>query len=971
MERGWGGALNSRRAEPHLMRPLFIIIFLFSFARLSAQDSIADPLQSYILSLSNKVETEDRLVGNMNPDSAANLPFGIVKEIGATRYIVCIDSAKYLNNSATMSAYMAMEFPGSTQKICFSAQNIAFNPKGVMPGPNTKLVLVSEHRISLGPKITMVLKPDGFNYVEWDCNGFSAVNLKGYFEFDPGMIYPDPELMNPDSIVRAMFQIHTNDIHNMVVQTSIAPFCVRGMDGSSFSVADATADFSELANAPNMQFPQGYNTSNFNGDPLLWTGFYMRNFTVRLPKELSRDGQRPTISAQNMVIDQSGVSGIFNATNLFNTNQGSMSGWGFSVTTIGVTIISNHLNGAQMGGFIRLPVSETDSLVYGCVISQNPSTGSLDYVFAIQPAGDMKAQVLGGTLTLYPTSSVQVIKQNGKFRPTATLNGKYSLADGNARVKNLQFQNMVLASDAPILRSATFALVPDDHDSSKMAGFHFSINSIQFGLLNNQPAIAFEVGVNFSDGNALSIGATAGFKVKTNTTTVANPAEGVGATKPKMNFDGVSINSIGLDFESGPFTLVGLIQFMENDPVYGKGFNGNINFTIDKVMTAPAQASVWFGRVNNMRYFYVDAAVPITIPVGSNVAIYRFMGGIYYHMSRALNTPLENQLYTNAFGTASQYAPNPNIGLGIKAGVTIGSYPLEKPCNGDAALEIAFNGNGGMSFISFTGNVFFMTAINQRMNVNPNSVPMVASLVMNYDFQNDALHAALGAQVHFPGVVGGGQASLHFEPGLWYVHIGRPQTRVNLTVMNLFNLNAYFETGQMIDPMPPPPPQVTSVVSANGLYDQRDENALTAGGGLCFGAGFNAGMDGEFPITQNISVWYEIAAGAGFDVMILNYGPNAHCQSSTSVIGVNGWYSTGQIYAFLQGGVGVSGTAANQNFNVTILSLSAAALLQARLPNPTWVGGTVGCDYDILGGVVSGHVDCAFSLGNQCNIIQQ
>jgi hypothetical protein len=954
------------------MRPLIICLLVFAHMRLTAQqDSIADPLQSYILSLSNKVETENKLVGNMNPDSAANLPFGIVKEIGATRYIICIDSAKYLSNAAFMSAYMAMEFPGSQQKICFSAQNIAFNPKGVMPGPNTKLVLVSEHRISLGPKITMVLKPDGYNYVEWDCNGFSAVNLKGYFEFDPGMIYPDPENAVQDSVVRATFQIRTNDIHNMVVQTSMAPFCVRGMEGMSFTVVDATADFSELANAPNMIFPQGYNLSNYAGDPLLWTGFYMRNFIVKLPKELSRNGQRPFVAATNLLIDQSGVSGLFSANNLITLSQGSMSGWGFSVQTIGINIVSNHLNGAAMAGYIRLPVSETDSLAYACVISQNNSTGSLDYVFAITPANDMKAQVLGGTLTLYSTSSVQVVKQNGKFRPTATLNGKYSLAHNNARVKNLEFQNMVLASDAPILRSAIFALVPESPDSSKMAGFQFSINTIQFGLYGNEPAISFNVGVNFSDGNALSIGADAGFIVKTSTITVANPAEGAGATKLKMQFDGVAINNIALDFHSGPFTLDGLIQFRENDPIYGKGFNGNIQFTIDKVMNAPAQAGVWFGRVNNMRYFYVDAAVPVTIPIGTNVAIYRFMGGIYYHMSRAGNVPLENQLYSNAFGNANQYTPDSNMGLGIKAGVTIGSYPLEKPCNGDAALEIAFNANGGMSFINFTGNVFFMTSINQRMNVNPNNVPVVASIIMNYDFQNDALHAALGANVHFPGVNGSGQASLHFEPGLWYVHIGRPQTRVTLSVLNLATIGAYFETGQMIDPMPPPPPQVTSVVNMNGLYDQRDENALTAGGGVCFGASFNAGDADQFAITENVAVYYSFGIGAGFDIMVLNYGPNAHCQSSSAVVGINGWYATGQLYAYLQGAIGLTGEVANQPFNVTILSLSAAALLQARLPNPTWVGGSVGCDYDILGGVVSGHVDCAFQLGNQCNIIQQ
>lgn len=952
-------------------RTLLIALLLYLPADVRAQDSIADPLQSYILSLHNKVETEDKLVGTMNPDSAANLPFGIVKEIGATRYIICVDSARYLNNAAFMAAYMALEFPGSQQKICFSAQNIAFNPKGVMPGPNTKLVLVSEHRISLGPKVTMVLKPDGFNYVEWDCNGFSAVNLKGYFEFDPGMIYPDPDYPAQDSVVRATFQVHTNDIHNFVVQASIAPFCVRGMEGLSFAVMDATADFSELSNAPNMFFPQGYSMAPFNGDPQMWTGFYMRNFVVTLPRELSKNGQRPTIIAQNLIIDQSGVSGIFSAQNLFNLSQGSMSGWGFSVNSIGVNIVSNHINGAQMSGFIRLPVSETDSLAYACVITQNLQTGQLDYAFGISPAYDMNAQVLGGTLTLYNTSAIVVSKQNGKFKPVATLNGKYSLSNNNARVKNLQFQDLVLVSEAPLIRSGTFALVPDDHDSSKMAGFHFTINSVQLGLLNNQTAIAFTVGVNFSDGNALSIGASAGFNVKTTTTTVANPAEGIGATKPKMQFDGVAINSIGLNFHSGPFSLDGLITFMDNDPIYGKGFHGSIQFTIDKIMSAPAQANVWFGRVNGMKYFYVDAAVPITIPCGANVAIYRFMGGIYYHMTRVSTTPLENQLYSNAFGNALQYTPDANTGLGIKAGVTIGSYPSERPVNGDAALEIAFNANGGMSYINFTGNVFFMTTINQRMNANPNNIPMVASLVMQYDFQNDAMHAALGANIHLPAVTGSGQASFHFEPGLWYVYIGRPQTRVTISVGGVGNMTAYFETGQQIDPMPPPPIQVTSVVNANGLNDQRDEIALTNGSGLAFGASFSSGASGGFELGEHLEVYYVVGAGAGFDIMILNYGPNAHCQNSTAVIGVNGWYASGQIYAYLQGSVGLSGELLSQEFNVTILSLSAAAILQAKLPNPSWVGGSIGCDYDILGGAISGHVDCAFQVGNQCSIIQQ
>ncbi|HET6990247.1 MAG TPA: hypothetical protein VFJ43_02940, partial [Bacteroidia bacterium] len=78
------------------MKFLLPIIFLFINGTLFSQtDSTINPLQSQVLSICNKVENENRFAGNMNPDSAASLPFGIVKEIGGTQYIIAIDSAKF------------------------------------------------------------------------------------------------------------------------------------------------------------------------------------------------------------------------------------------------------------------------------------------------------------------------------------------------------------------------------------------------------------------------------------------------------------------------------------------------------------------------------------------------------------------------------------------------------------------------------------------------------------------------------------------------------------------------------------------------------------------------------------------------------------------------------------------------------------------------------------------------------------
>ncbi|HEU4718994.1 MAG TPA: hypothetical protein VFU15_14215 [Bacteroidia bacterium] len=945
---------------------LFALSLLFTFRLFAQTDSTADPLQSMVLSICSKVENENRLAGNMDPDSTGNLPFGIVKEIGVTRYIIAVDSAKFRTPGATFSAYMALEFPGSAQKICFAAQNVAFNPKGVVPGPNTRLMLVSEHRISLGPKVSLVLRPDGFNYVEWDCNGFEAVNLKGYFEFDPGMIFPDPEFSS-DSVVRCSFQLHTNDIHNFIAQLSFPPFCIRGADDLSFTATDATADFSELSNAPNMVFPAGYNLAGCNGDPLMWTGFYIRQFRVKLPRELAKNGTRPEIIATNLLIDNSGVSGFFQAENLFGTSGGSMNGWGFSLASIGAGFTSNHLNGGNMSGYLKLPLSETDSIAFSAALSENPQTHTIDYSFSVSPANDMHADVLSANLTLSNSSLITVTKRNGILYPVAQLNGTAAFGSTNATTEALSFQSLTIASEAPVLRSGTFSLSSSHPESNSLGGFGFSLNSVTIGQLNGAPAIRFGAAVNFMDPGSLDIGVSGGFTIVTKTTSVPDEATGNTRTRLKWEPDHVSVDNINVAFGSGPFSLNGTIQFRENDPVYGKGFSGQLAFAIADVMPSPASSSVWFGKVNNLRYFYVDAAAPVIIPF-SGASIYRLMGGVYYHMHRNSATPLESQLYTPAFGAASAYVPDANTSLGIRAGVTLGTSGSPDACNGDVALEMNFNTNGGIAQLSLSGTVFFMTGINERLNKPVSQLPATASMLMQYDFNNHALHAVMGAQIHLPSIAATGTALLHYDPQTWYVYVGRPQQRVNISLLNIGNLSSYIEAGTQLDPIPPPPPQVMSVVNMNNLTGQRNTQALEGAGGFAFGASFGTGFNGNVGF-EHFGLYYGINAGAGFDIMVMNYGPHAHCANTTNVIGFNGWYATGQVYAYLQGLAGVQGEVAHQPFNVTILNLSAAAVLQARLPDPGWVGGAVGCDYEILGGLLSGHVDFSFEAGSECTIV--
>ena len=167
-----------------LNKIFFFLAFVFaSTVSFSQSDSTSNPKIDKVISLVNTVETNNNFLDQLSPDSNVVLPFGIIKKIGEARYVVAIDSVNFKPGGAYFSAYAAIDFPGSSKKLAFEAVNIKFNPKGVVGGNQAKLMLVSEHSIKINNTVTLKLVPDGQNFVEWDCNGFKAISLKGNFVF--------------------------------------------------------------------------------------------------------------------------------------------------------------------------------------------------------------------------------------------------------------------------------------------------------------------------------------------------------------------------------------------------------------------------------------------------------------------------------------------------------------------------------------------------------------------------------------------------------------------------------------------------------------------------------------------------------------------------------------------------------------------------------------------------------------------
>ncbi|MFN6086343.1 MAG: hypothetical protein ACK476_15620, partial [Fluviicola sp.] len=128
--------------------------------------------------------------------------------------------------------------------------------------------------------------------------------------------------------------------------------------------------------------------------------------------------------------------------------------------------------------------------------------------------------------------------------------------------------------------------------------------------------------------------------------------------------------------------------------------------------------------------------------------------------------------------------------------------------------------------------------------------------------------------------------------------------------------------------------------------------------------------DEEFPKTTQWRGYVACGIGGGFDVTLFKLIQGTHCVNETTPAGMNGWYCNGQVYVWLNGALGArkyneEGKLKNE-YNVC--SINAAALLQGRLPKPSFVYGTIGFNVSILS-IIDFSFDADFQFGNDCTLI--
>ncbi|MEZ4974054.1 MAG: hypothetical protein R2820_12145 [Cyclobacteriaceae bacterium] len=971
-----------------------------SFDPITIQDIADDSLQqkrARAHSLREDVEKAQRFRETLDAFSVIDLPLGVVRSGGLVDYSIIIDKITFTPQGSILDAYVSFTIPQTGDRIAFGGL-VPLSRDGGIVG-TAKIYLLGDHYVKLSETslLTLVGSKDRGTFVEIDCNGFKGMSIEATVEFSKDILVPEDAQgkAKENERLKVNFQTYVQDWNELLVKVNMPPFQIKGLQDVGFQIEDAYLDWSDLTNPQGLTFPPDYESAYLtSGNNNLWRGFFLKKAQVRLPNKFSEagGGQRTAIGVENMIVDDTGFSGKIFAEYL--VQAGDMNGWSFTLDRFKAGIVSNQLKEFELAGQLTVPAFKKEGK--DAQMGYRASRGANgNYIFAVSLADEVKLPLWAADVSLYRGSAVTVKEKNDKFYPSASLNGMISIKALNkgpkADIAGVRFENLVLSTEAPYFRPGTFG-VGSAEEGAKASGFPLVIKNI--GIKSNtaeqKVGLSMDVTVNIG-GNPSEEGfsGTAGLIVwgdmnsTSPPTTVESPSTGTGS---KWQFDRVELTALGISIKKpGVFVLAGQVRFFDNDPIYGDGFNGQLSGEFGKGIKA--QANAIFGKTTTYRYWFADALVTIDggVALAPGLGAYGFSGGFYSKMKQAARGS-GSVIGQTASGIT--YLPDENS-MGLRAYMAFGSYPKKEALNGDVTFGIEMNRHGGINRVSLDGSAYFLTPqfsisadVAKRSglemaegvkNTVDKLVPksqVYGSVKLLFDNQNDVFHGDIEVYVN---VVGGlvkgigdgnkaGWAVLHFSPGEWYVLIGTPDQPIGLEVARLFKAKSYFMMGKNLPGSPPPPAKVSEILGGVDLDYMRDMNSLESGLGLAFGMAFSV----DTGDLRFLMFYGRFAAGAGFDIMLKNYGTSFHCEGSNEPMGINGWYANGQAYAYVEGKIGIRVNLRFYKGDFDILAIGAAAVLQAKGPNPFWMRGTVGGYYRILGGLVKGHCRFDVTVGKEC-----
>ena len=917
------------------------------------------------------------------------MPIVVDKTVGNKTYTIYLDQIVFSTSGARVDAFLIITDAESGKRIIFKGLNIGFGPTGLRG--ESRLSLESEVEIRLNNSAMLVLNPSGETFVEWDCEGFVRMGVDAGVEFCRDFITPlDPTSLDPveDEEVRYKFDIVTvidSWLEFNITLPGGTPFAVTKYEDIKWQFSNVILDFSSSSTA-DFQPPEGFTSPHYDGSQMsdLWKGVYIESLSVQFPNSFSSGEEPITASASNVLIDGGGFSGGLSVENLISIESGNLGGWPFSIDHFHLKILNNQYAGAGMGGEVNVPIF-TENLEYRAAVYPDN-----EYHFSVITQSDLTANVFVASVTLEENSAIDVSYVEGEFTAIATLNGSMEINTANnpnasfdLKLPKVSFQDFQISNKPNYFHAGNWGLDTNGGPIASVGfnGFGIKLHGVKpYSIEETGAGVEFDLEVKLVDTDKVGVGARGVFGVEGELIIDDE-------NRQSWEFDRVKLNTLLVDTHfPGVKKLKGFVEWYEEDPNFGEGFRGAMELELDKLGVG-IEAVGQFGKLESgHKYFFVDALAKFG-SLAPSIGVMKFTGfggGVSYGMdiNQSNSVTLENAPNANdgivlpPLGTALSgtiYTPNPEAGLGIKAVVSLATQQ-EEIFNGTVGLTFEFTNTGSIHEITLFGSGQFLEGYHYAIQpeISNGTIPaskpstvtaaLSAYIDLNINFTDNTLDGELTTYLNAGLVTGVGDqgrfvtAQLHFSDEDWYIYIGTPDAPTGIA-FNLPFVNgsqglqatAYLDIGTVVPAMPDLPSDVREIA-----YKINDNQSLRqSGSGFIFGAALNLQVNVSMGVASA-----EVRAGVGFDLALRKYN-NLVCSETQEPVGIDGWYATGQMWAFATGELNA--------FGVNILSVGVAAVLQARLPNPFFAQATVGVRVKL--GPFKANKSLSIKIGNDCTLV--
>lgn len=754
------------------------------------------PTPQQAAALVNSIESStERLISQLS-GTPTGMPVGARVSNGDDFSVhVGIEDMTLKPNGAEMKMVAGLQLPGefADQPVVFGMDKVMFSSRGI---GEARLYLANDWTIGDAGDWQVQIEglsgnTDTINatYVEWDCYGFKALNFKGSVVFHRDALVPENVTsgeVESSGQVRGSFRTRITRNQGWIAGLHFdRPFQFTALPGFGITVSQAWLDFSETQNPQDMRYPAGYDfrwlSPETNADEPVttppaaallntWTGFYLKELSVRLPKDFADNGgNRIGFSVSDFMIDRNDkVSGRIAATNLIAAGSpGTVGSWAFTLDEVSVGIVQSATISGLMRGQVGLPIFEAgEYLVYRALLSANTDNGQVNFEFGITPPEGRSLHIPMwdiARMTLAPTTRVNIkigaeprfdFRLDGQIDFNGTPRGAdfVRLEFPGVKVENLVFENDRLKSggisiqDGANWRSVWSLASPQ----KSMNGFPLSLERLIL-----EPSGEDEDNADLRLGFVLKLNLAGDFSAQADISVLADLGFREQGRISRFQFrEFLPPQHIKVEAEMNGLALMGELNFkrINQNGTFREGTEGKLRVKI------PGVGQIWlaaeFGTVKNTNiqtpvwdtrdfypYFYVDglfkseSGIDLLPP---SLVLYGLGGGVRYHMRTTAALPDQNARYAaallasngsqdqgssesnqppaNVQRSEAQYEPHFDTFIGVTFRVVLGNTGGGQAYNLDVALSAEISQQHGLTRLGIDGYLNVMQSMDATGN---------------------------------------------------------------------------------------------------------------------------------------------------------------------------------------------------------------------------------------------------------------